>query len=94
MSTVTPLSPREHEILALLAGGKTQKQIAAALVISPRTVATHIQHLLAKLGVHSRAQAVALAFQSGLVEPDVEAHALVEPVPDQHVFLKAPAPAV
>jgi DNA-binding NarL/FixJ family response regulator len=53
-----------------------QKQIAATLVISPKTVATHIQHLLAELGVNSRAQAVAIAFQTGLVEPDVRAHAL------------------
>jgi DNA-binding NarL/FixJ family response regulator len=71
------LSPREREILALLADGKTQKQIAAVLVISQKTVATHIQHLLSKLGVHSRAQAVAAAYRSGLVEPDVRAHALV-----------------
>jgi len=71
------LSPREREILTLLAGGKTQKQIAATLFISPKTVATHIQHLLAKLGVHSRTQAVALAFQSGLVEPDVSGHSFL-----------------
>jgi DNA-binding CsgD family transcriptional regulator len=71
------LSPREREILALLADGQSQKQIAAALVISPKTVATHIQHLLSKLGVHSRAQAVAIAYRLGLVElPDVSAHAL------------------
>ena len=70
------LSPREREILALLAGGKTQTQIAAALVVSPKTVGTHIQHLLSKLGVHSRAQAVALAFRAGLVESDVQAHSL------------------
>ena len=81
------LSPREREILALLADGKTQKQIASALVISPKTVATHIQHLLSKLGVHSRAQAVAIAFQLGLVEPDVRAHALVEPDVRAHVFV-------
>jgi DNA-binding NarL/FixJ family response regulator len=70
------LSPREREILALLADGKTQQQIASTLVISPKTVATHIQHLLAKLGVNSRAQAVAAAFKLGL-GPDVEGHALV-----------------
>jgi DNA-binding NarL/FixJ family response regulator len=68
------LSPREREILGLLADGKSQKQIASALVISPKTVATHIQHVLSKLGVHSRAQAVAAAFQLGLVEPEVGAH--------------------
>jgi DNA-binding NarL/FixJ family response regulator len=67
------LSPREEEILTLLTEGKTQTQISAALVISPKTVATHIQHLLGKLGVNSRAQAVALAYRQGLVN-DVVAH--------------------
>jgi DNA-binding NarL/FixJ family response regulator len=61
------LSPREREILSFLAEGKTQQQIAAALVISPKTVGTHIQHVLSKLGVHSRAQAVVEAFRLGLV---------------------------
>jgi len=72
------LSPREQEILALLAQGRSQREIASTLVISPKTVATHIQHLLGKLGAHSRAQAVALAFQLGLVDPDVRAHGLIE----------------
>ncbi len=76
------LSRREREILALLAEGRTQAQIAAALVVSPKTVATHIQHLLSKLGVHSRAQAVALAFRAGLVESDVHARSFeLEVVP-------------
>ena len=70
------LSPREREILGLLASGKTQREIASALVLSPKTVATHIQHLLSKLGVHSRAQAVGMAYRLGLVEPDVRAHVL------------------
>lgn len=69
------LSGREREILGLLADGKTQAQIAVTLVVSPKTVATHIQHLLSKLGVNSRAQAVALAFRAGLVDSDVQAHA-------------------
>ncbi len=77
------LSPREHEVLALLAKGKNQKQIATALVISPKTVAAHIQHLLAKLGVHSRAQAVARGFQLGLVEAESDVAA--------HVFFPEPA---
>jgi DNA-binding NarL/FixJ family response regulator len=67
------LSPREREILALLAEGKAQREIASALVISEKTVSTHIQHLLAKLGVHSRAQAVAAAYRLGLVEPGASA---------------------
>jgi DNA-binding NarL/FixJ family response regulator len=70
------LSPREREILVLLAEGRTQGQIAKELVISPKTVATHIQHILSKLGVNTRAQAVALAFRRGLVEPEVRAHTL------------------
>lgn len=65
------LSPREREILALLTEGRSQKQIAVALSISSKTVATHIQHLLSKLGVHSRAEAVAAAYQRGLVEADM-----------------------
>lgn len=70
------LSPREREILGLLAEGRTQSQIATELVISSKTVATHIQHILSKLGVNTRAQAVALAFRRGLVEPDIRGHAL------------------
>jgi len=73
----TNLSPREREILGLLAEGRTQGQIAGDLVISSKTVATHIQHILSKLGVNTRAQAVAMAFRRGLVQPDVRAHSLV-----------------
>ena len=54
------LTAREREILALLAEGKSSAEIACELVISARTVGTHVQHILGKLGVHSRAQAVAL----------------------------------
>jgi DNA-binding NarL/FixJ family response regulator len=61
------LTPRELEVLGLLAEGLTQTQIANQLVISPRTVGTHIQNLLGKLGVHSRAQAVALAHRMDFV---------------------------
>ena len=61
------LTPRELEVLQLLAEGMTQTQIARQLVISPRTVGTHIQNLLGKLGVHSRAQAVALAHRMDFV---------------------------
>jgi DNA-binding NarL/FixJ family response regulator len=59
------LTEREHEILMLLANGAGQKAIAAELVLSPKTVATHIQRILAKLGVHSRAEAVAVAHREG-----------------------------
>ena len=56
--------------------GRTQRQIAEELVISSKTVATHIQHVLSKLSVNTRAQAVAMAFQKGYVDPDVRAHVL------------------
>ena len=72
----TGLSPRERQILTLLAEGRTQRQIADELVISSKTVATHIQHVLSKLGVNTRAQAVSVAFRRGLVDPEVRAHAL------------------
>ena len=61
------LSRREREILLLLAEGTSEPEIAAALVISPKTVATHIQNVLRKLGVHSRTQAVVAAYRDGLV---------------------------
>ena len=70
------LTPRELEILVLLASGKSSKEIACKLVISPRTVSTHVQHILGKLDVSSRARAIALAHRAGLVDhAEVEAHA-------------------
>jgi DNA-binding NarL/FixJ family response regulator len=64
------LTSREREVLVLLARGRSQGQIAAQLVISTKTVATHIQRILAKLGVHSRAHAVSVAYRERLVEHD------------------------
>jgi DNA-binding NarL/FixJ family response regulator len=61
------LTGREIQILELLGEGKNQERIAKELFISPKTVGTHIQRVLAKLGVHSRAEAVAIAYRSGLV---------------------------
>jgi len=61
------LTGRERDVLALLADGLRQEAIAQHLFISPKTVATHIQRILAKLRVHSRAQAVAAAHRYGLV---------------------------
>jgi DNA-binding NarL/FixJ family response regulator len=62
------LTPREVEVLKLLAEGLGQKKIAQALFITPKTVATHIQRILTKLDVHSRAEAVAYAHRSRLFE--------------------------
>jgi DNA-binding NarL/FixJ family response regulator len=60
------LTPRELEVLKLLANGLGQKKIAQALFITPKTVATHIQRILTKLDVHSRAEAVAYAHRNHL----------------------------
>jgi DNA-binding NarL/FixJ family response regulator len=61
------LTRRELQVLRLLADGLGQKEIAAELVISSKTVGAHIQHILGKLEVHSRAQAVAQAYRQGLL---------------------------
>jgi DNA-binding NarL/FixJ family response regulator len=70
------LTSREREVLTLLARGLTQAEIAEKLFISPKTVGGHIQRILEKLGVHSRAQAVAFAHAQGLAE--VQGHALLK----------------
>jgi DNA-binding NarL/FixJ family response regulator len=61
------LTRREQEILALLAAGRKSEDISHDLFISRKTVSAHIQNILAKLDVHSQAQAIALAFRSNLV---------------------------
>jgi DNA-binding NarL/FixJ family response regulator len=65
---VSRLTPREHEVLRLLAEGSSPDEIAGSLFISPRTVATHIDHILSKLNVNSRVQAVAVAYREGLID--------------------------
>lgn len=66
--TPAQLTPRETEILGLLAEGRSQREMAQLLSISHRTVGLHIEHILAKLGVHSRAEAVAVAYRRMLVD--------------------------
>ncbi len=68
---VEPLTPREREILSLLAQGKSGHAIAAALNIAPFTVRTHIRNLLDKLGVHSRLEAVTYALRHDLIDPPI-----------------------
>jgi DNA-binding NarL/FixJ family response regulator len=63
------LTPRERQVLYMLADGLSQNEIAAELVISPKTVGTHLQRILSKLEVHSRAQAVAIAHRFGDYQP-------------------------
>lgn len=61
-SAGSPLTPREREILHWVAHGKTNREIAALLYLSPGTVRKHLDNCYAKLGVHTRASAVARAF--------------------------------
>jgi ATP/maltotriose-dependent transcriptional regulator MalT len=61
-----PLTEREHEVLRLVASGKTNREIASELVISEHTVARHLQNMFTKLGISSRTAAAAYAFERGL----------------------------
>jgi DNA-binding NarL/FixJ family response regulator len=63
------LTPREAEVLALIAAGMTNTEIAQRLVVSGATVKSHVNHIFAKAGVRDRAQAVVYAYEHGLAEP-------------------------
>ncbi|MEU8890955.1 response regulator transcription factor [Streptomyces sp. NPDC048442] len=66
------LTVREREVLAHVAGGNSNDEIAELLVVSPLTVKTHVNRAMAKLGARDRAQLVVFAYESGLVRPRVE----------------------
>jgi DNA-binding NarL/FixJ family response regulator len=64
---VAVLTPREREILTLVGGGQSNREIAEHLVLSPLTVKTHVSRILTKLGARDRSQLVVVAYEAGLV---------------------------
>ncbi len=64
----SPLTPREQEVLALLAEGASNQEIGVSLVISPKTVARHRENIMCKLNLHSRTELVKYAIRMGIIE--------------------------
>jgi DNA-binding NarL/FixJ family response regulator len=68
---LTVLTEREREVLALVGQGMSNDEIGAELFLSPATARTHVSHAMGKLGARDRAQLVVIAYQTGLVSPEI-----------------------
>lgn len=68
-SSLNDLTPREREVLTLVAEGSTNKEIAETLSISPKTVSRHRENIMGKLNLHSRAELVKYAIRKGIIQP-------------------------
>lgn len=77
---IASLTPRERDVLHLIAQGYSNAEIAEAFVISEGTVKTHVKRVLSKLDLRDRTQAAAYAYQTGFVELEKEVHGLSEPI--------------